>query len=187
MTGDTTPTPQDIDNARLRRQIADRQAEEYAEAERLALAALGPGWPPWMKLLLIDSDHRRTGNTEPAATVYKVHRGKERLSEHSVYLRPMPDGSVRQADNYEELFGELLHEPHPTRTLELPNGQVVPAPRWTLCWSALERYEPRTAEQLAEGRAKREQRAIETEAQQNPLVAGKTALAGPPGLTNGAG
>ena len=33
MTGEASPTPQDIEIARLRRQIAARQAEEYAEAE----------------------------------------------------------------------------------------------------------------------------------------------------------
>ena len=32
-----------------------------------------------MKLSLIDSDHRRTGNTEPVATAYKVYRGDERV------------------------------------------------------------------------------------------------------------
>src|SRR3954452_6150027 len=84
MTSDARPTPQDIENVGIRREIAARQAEEYAAAERLALAALGPGWTPWMKLSLIDSDYHRTGNTEPAATAYKVCRGKERLSEHSV-------------------------------------------------------------------------------------------------------
>jgi hypothetical protein len=167
---DAQPTPQDIENARVRRQIADRQAEEYAEAERLALEALGPGWIPWMKLTLIDSDHHRTGNTEPAATAYKVCRGENRLTENSVYLRRMPDGQVVYADRYEPLFGELLQEPHPTRTLEV-RGQQVPCPRYSLCWSALERYEPRSAEQLAAARVKRQQRAIEKEAQEHPLFA----------------
>jgi hypothetical protein len=170
MTDETSPTPQDIENARIRREIAARQAEEYAAAERLALAALGPGWTPWMKLSLIDSDYHRTGNTEPAATAYKVCRGKERLSEHSVYLRRMPDGQIMHADSYEPLFSGLLHEPHPTSTLEV-QGQEVPCPRYSLCWSALELYEPRTAEQLAAARVKREQRAIENEARENPLFA----------------
>lgn len=164
------PTSQEIENARVRRHIADRQAEEYAEAEALALAALGPGWKPWMKLTLIDSDHRATGNTEPVATVYKVHQGPQRLNENSIYLRELPDGQILQADRYEPLFGELLQAPHPTRTLII-RGEPVPCPRYELYWSALELYQPRSAEQLAAARAKREQRAIAKEIKENPLFA----------------
>lgn len=170
MTAEGSPNSQEIENARIRQKIADRQAEEYAEAERLALEALGPGWNPWMKLSLIDSDHHRTGDSDPASTAYKVYRGEKRLTENSVYLRRMPDGHIMHADSYEPLFGELLHEPHPTRTIQV-RGQQVPCPRYELCWSALELYEPRSAEQLAAARVKREHRAIENEAQKNPLFA----------------
>jgi hypothetical protein len=82
----------------------------------------------------------------------------------------MPDGQIRQAQSYEPLFGELLHEPHPTRTIEV-RGQQVRCPRYSLCWSALDLYEPRSAEQLATARVKREQRATEKEVQANPLFA----------------
>jgi hypothetical protein len=41
---DAQPTPQDLANAATRQAIADRQNDEYAEAQRLAFAALGPGW-----------------------------------------------------------------------------------------------------------------------------------------------
>jgi hypothetical protein len=171
---DATPTHQDIENARRRQQIAARQAEEYAEVERLASEALGPGWTPWMKLSLIDSDHRRTGNTEPVATVYKVYRGDERLTEHSAYVRRMPDGEVLYADTYEPLFGELLQEKHPTRTVEV-RGQRVPVDRYELCWSALELYEPKSAEELAASRATRERkaeaRAVTHAMEANPLFA----------------
>jgi len=170
MARDTGPTPQEIENVRIRQEIAARQTEEYAEAERLALEALGPGWTPWMKLVLIDADHRRTGNTEAAATAYKVYHGEKRLSEHAVYLRLMPDGQIMHADSYEPLFGDLLHEAHPTRTMEI-QGKQVPCPRYELCWSALERYEPRSAEQLAAARVKRRQRAVEKEIRDNPLFA----------------
>ncbi len=170
MTGDASPSPQDIENARTRREIAARQNEVYAEAEHLALAALGPGWTPWMKLSLIDSDHRRTGDTEPAATAYKVYRGEQRLTENSAYLRKMPDGQILSAGSHEPLFGDLLHEPHPTRTIEV-RGRQAPCPRYHLYWSALERYEPRSAEQLAASRVKREERAIEKQAHTYPLFA----------------
>jgi hypothetical protein len=171
MTDASEPTEHDRRNAETRRQIAERQLAEYTEALKLALGTLGPGWTPWMKLVLIDSDHRRTGNTEPVAIAYKIYRGEEKRSDNSVYLRRMPDDTVRKADNYEDLFGELLHEPHPTQTLELLHGQVVPAPRWTLCWSALELYNPKSAEELAEARVRREERAVEKQAEANPLFA----------------
>jgi hypothetical protein len=172
----TTPEPTDHDrrNAEVRQAIAERQAAEYAEALKLALGTLGPSWTPWMKLVLLDSDHRRTGDTTPAAVVYKVYRGEERLTENAVYLRRMPDGTVRKADRYEELFGELLDEPHPMRRLEV-KGRLVPAPRWTLCWSALELYEPKSAEELARLRASRERgkeaRADRSFAEEHPLLA----------------
>src|SRR5262249_4611797 len=59
----------------------------------------------------------------------------------------LPYGSVREAENYEGLFGELPHEPYPTRTLQF-KGQVVPAPRRTLRRSALEVYQPKNAERF---------------------------------------
>jgi hypothetical protein len=167
------PTPQDIANAATRQAIADRQAKEYAKATRLALGALGPNWHPWMKLVLLDSDYHNTGNTTPIAVAYKFHRGEKRLSEHSVFLRQMPDGSVQKASSYETLFGELLTEPHPTRGFE-QKGQWCPYPRWTLCWSALELYAPKSAENLAALRESRERGKAEREekkwAEENPLL-----------------
>jgi hypothetical protein len=68
----------------------------------------------------------------------------------------------------------LLHEPHPTKTLEI-RGKLVPAPRWELCWSALEVYKPRSAESLAARRVSRERRREAREerkfAEENPLLA----------------
>ena len=85
----TTPEPSDRDrrNAAIRQIIAERQNAEYAEVLKLALGALGPGWTPWMKLTLVESDHRQTGNVEPVATAYKVYRGEQRLTENAVFLR----------------------------------------------------------------------------------------------------
>jgi hypothetical protein len=168
MTSDVSPTHKEIENARLRREIARHQAEEYAEAERLALVALGPGWTPWMKLYLLNSNGPGGETSEPVAIAYKLYRGDQRLSENSVYVRRMPDGRVLQAERYEPLFGDLLFEPHPTRTVEV-GGKPAPCPRYNLYWSALERYAPRSAEQLAAARVKREQRAIDRQATVNPL------------------
>jgi len=168
------PTERDRENAAIRQAIADRQAAEFAEAQALADATLGPGWHPWMRLTPIDSDHHRTGNTQAIATAYRVHRGEQRLSENSTFLSRMPDGQVMRADNYEALFGDLLHEPHPTRRFEV-KGKTVAAPRWTLCWSALERYEPKSAEELAALRVARERGKAERQErkwrEENPLLA----------------
>ena len=168
------PTDRDRENARIRQEIAARQAEEYGEAERLALAVLGPGWTPWMKLCLIDSDRRHNGNTVPAATVYKVYRGRDRLTENSVFLRRMPDGQVVQAQSYEPLLGDLLSTKHPTRTVEV-RGRQMAVDKYELCWSALEQYHPKTATELAQARATRERnkeaRRDKHWAEENPLLA----------------
>lgn len=168
-------TAQDHENARIRQAIAVRQAAEYATALTLAHRALGSGWKPWMKLVLLDSDYHDGRSTEPAATVYKVYRGEEKLSENSAYVSQGPDGTVRKANRYEELFGGQLHEPHSTRGFE-SNGTWTPYPRYCVCWSALELYNPKSAEQLANLRASRERGKTERErrswAEENPLFTG---------------
>src|SRR5438128_149286 len=107
------PTEHDRENASRRQEIADKQAAEYGHCLRLALGVLGPGWTPWMKLCLIDSDYylRHGAPPEPVATVYKVYHGKLRLSENSVYVMEK-DGKTVWARSYEELLGDLLFEKH---------------------------------------------------------------------------
>lgn len=170
---DPTPTARDLTNASYRQAVAAKAEAEYRHAELLAYRTLGIGWHPWMKISLLDSDYHQTGNTQPYGVAFKVYRGDQRLTDRSVFIREMPDGQVRQAASYEELFPEL-HEPHPTRTLEI-KGQTVPAPRWTLCWSSLDLYKPRSAEALAKARATRETRKEEKADRQwvedNPLWA----------------
>src|SRR5262249_28829127 len=50
------PTPQDIENARVRQEIAARQQAEYQECFRAALGAFGPGWTPNCRRFLIEKD-----------------------------------------------------------------------------------------------------------------------------------
>src|SRR5262249_14602944 len=99
---------------------------------------------------------------------------EQRLTENALFLRRRPDGHIETAANYEPLFGDLLRERHATRTVEV-RGQQVPVGKYELCWSALERYEPRSAEQLAQLRATRERRRQERQdrrwADENPLLA----------------
>jgi hypothetical protein len=68
----------------------------------------------------------------------------------------------------------LLDEPHPTRTVEF-RDRKVPVAKYELCWSALELYHPKTAEQLAALRASRERgKAVREERkfqEENPLLA----------------
>lgn len=168
------PTDLDRDNAERREEIAARQNAEYGEALALCMGALGPEWKPWMKISLIPADHRKTGDTTPVATVVKAYRGELKLTENSVFLRRMPDGSIGKADNYEALFGDLLQEKHPTMTVEV-RGQHVAIGRWELVWGALETYHPRSAEQLASLRVSRERGKQERELArwlaENPLLA----------------
>src|SRR5262249_52028477 len=102
----------------------------------------------------------------PVAVAYKVYRGDHKSTEHSVFVRRMPDGTVRHAGSYEPLFGDLLTETHPTRTLDV-FGTTVPAPRYSLCWRALELYTPQSAEQRAAAREKRQQKELAAEAKGN--------------------
>src|SRR5262245_34222411 len=104
--GESYPTERDIENAVARACIAQKQNQEYDHVQLLALRALGPGWKPWMKIVLLDADHRRSGDTTPVATVYKVYRGEEKLTENSLFIRQLPDGTITKATSYEPLFGE---------------------------------------------------------------------------------
>ena len=91
-----------------------------------------------------------------------------------MFIRKMPDGRLMKADRYEPLFGDMLTEPHPYKTMEI-RGERVPVGRYELCWGPLDLYKPRDADQLAairisreRGRAEREQKRFEAE---NPLLA----------------
>jgi hypothetical protein len=164
----TDPTPLDLANAATRQSISERQNAAYREAELLALRTLGPGFTPWMALRLIPSDHRQSGNSTPAATVFKVYRGDEKLTENAMFIRQMTNGQLAKSTSYEPLFGDLLHEKHQSRTMEI-RGEQVPVDRYELCWSAMELYHPRSAEALATAREKRQERAVANEAEASPL------------------
>jgi hypothetical protein len=168
----TQLTERDIRNAALRRAVAERQRAEWNECRRLAEAALGPGWEPWMKLVLVDSDHRRSGDETPVAVAYKLRKGKGDARQVR-YLRMGPDGVIA-SEEYESLFGPLLTELHPSKTIEVM-GKRVPVARWQMYFSALELYEPRSAEQLAAARVTRQrnkaERAEKKYAEDYPLFA----------------
>ena len=112
------PTDRDFQNARFRQEIAQRQQAAWDECLRLADKALGRGWEPWMKLTLVDADHGRTGDETSVAVGYKVRKGEGDAREVR-YLGLGPDGQVIAAEQYEDVFGSLLTELHPTKTIEV--------------------------------------------------------------------
>jgi hypothetical protein len=66
----------------------------------------------------------------------------------------------------------MLLEQHPTMRIEV-KGQVIAPHRFSLCWAGFELYKPMSAEQLAEGRFRREKKKETREArkfaEENPL------------------
>jgi len=109
------PTALDLENAATREAIEAKQNAAFHHCLILSLRALGPGWRPWMRLSLIESDYHRHRDKPPVigATAFKVYRGELRLTENNRFLIQDADGAVRRAARYEDLFGTLLEEKHP--------------------------------------------------------------------------
>jgi hypothetical protein len=105
----------------------------------------------------------------PLTTVFTV---KNAAGERRHFM--IVGASPVECESMEAGFGPMLLEPHPTRTITVRDQHVHPY-RYSLCWSAFERYEPRTAEQLAQLRANRERRRQERQqlrwVEENPLLA----------------
>lgn len=166
----TTPTPHEIKTAKLRAEVAARQRAQYDEALALAEAAFGVGWVPVGRHLLVDHDEeeraRKCGEPMRAATtVYTAAR--EGVKRHFV----VEEGKPREVAGYEEGFGEMLTEPDPVRGFE-KDGVFHHVHRYALHWAGYENnYQPKSAEALAAARLKREARAVEKEAKENPLFA----------------
>ena len=171
----TEPTEQDRANARLRREIADRQAREYGQVLAWAGRAFGPGWLPSHRHELVEKDaeercRREGGRPRAAATVYTVRHQETGEARH---FTVGADGDVTECASYEAGFGPMLLEPHPTKGFE-HGGRFRRSHRYSLCWAPYDLYQPRTAEQLAALRAGRARRKAERErkqwAEDNPLL-----------------
>jgi hypothetical protein len=165
----TTPSAQDIENARLRAEIAARFKAEYDQCAAWAEQLFGPGYEPSHRHFLVDKQDedrcRHTGERPtPAATVFTVRHIETGERRHFM----LPDGKPVEVSSYQEGFGSLLLEPHPTMRIEV-RGQMVAPHRYSLCWSSIETYKPRSAEALAAARERREERNIERQADENPL------------------
>ena len=149
------PTVQDYENERVRREIAARQEAEYTACLTWATKVFGPGWHPSHKHFLIDKAEEarvRFTSEKPkaAATVFTV---KNAIGEKRHFT--VQHGEVQECESYEQGFGSMLHEPHPTMTIEV-GGKTVHPHRYSLCFAPFELYYPKSAEQLAASRAIRE-------------------------------
>ena len=167
-------TQRDEENARTRKEIAERQEREYTKCLMWALGAFGPGWLPSHRHFLVSKEEeervRYTGaRPTPAATVYTVKNANGDRRHFSV-----EDGKVVHHDSYEAGFGPMLLEPHPTRTIEVL-GQLVHPHHYSLCFAPYVLYSPKTAEQLAALRESRERKKAGRDdkkcAEANPLLA----------------
>jgi hypothetical protein len=175
MTKPSEPTLQDHANAALRQEIAARQQAEYDQVLAWAKNTFGRGWEPSGRHYLVDHDEEdrvRYTDERPvvAATVFMVKNWVGRKRHFTVDA----EGKVTEYATWEQGFGDMLLEPHPTRTIEVRGQQVHPH-RYSLCWAGYELYEPKTAEQLASLRVNRERGKAEREekrwAAENPLLA----------------
>jgi hypothetical protein len=163
----TEPTAQDYENAAVREAIAAKFEAEYRQVVAWADRIMGPGWEPVGRHYLVDKDEeqrarREGGPLKAAATVYTVSNG---VRKRHFMIR---DDKPVECAGYEEAFGPMLLEPHPTQRIEV-RGEMVAPHRYSLCWAPIEMYRPRRAEELAAMRERRQEKVVEREAQENPL------------------
>ncbi len=110
---------------------------------------------------------RKTGRQpSPAATVYTVRHADTGGKHHFM----LSDGTPVECVSMEAGFGPMLLEPHPTMRITV-RGEIVAPHRYSLCWAGYTTYRPKSAEQLAAARGKREGRVVERLAQEQPLFA----------------
>jgi hypothetical protein len=152
------PTDDDIARAELRAGIAERFRNQFREAKALVESVLGEGWNPTGRHYLVDHDEeeraRNTGGPgTPAATVITAEKAGARR--HVLVI----GDQVRECSSYQDGFGAMLTEPDPVRTFE-HKGEKIHVHRFSLYWAGYETgYAPRTADQLAAARDRREEKA----------------------------
>ena len=166
------PTAQDVENARIRQEIAERFQREYDQCAAWAEQLFGPRYEPNHRHFLLEKEDedrcRRTGERPtPAATVFTVRHAETSERRHFI----IREGQPVEVAGYEEGFGPMLLEPHPTQGFTDQTGRFHHYHKFSLCWGGYERYVPKSAEQLAAMRDRRQEKAVEKEAIANPLFA----------------
>jgi hypothetical protein len=158
------PTEQDVANAEMRQAIADKFRSEYIAARELAELAFGPGWLPQGRHSLVSHDEEERarqegGRAKPAAEVFTAE--KDGVRRHFT----MRDGVPVECASYQEGFGEMLFESDPVRGFER-DGVFAHVHKHSLYWAGYEPgYRPQSADSLAVAREKRQQKALEKEAE----------------------
>jgi len=175
------PTARDRENARLRREISARRDEEYDQVQAWAEAAFGPGWQPSHRHFLVSLEEeervRYSGErAQAAATVYTVRHAETGEPRH---FTVSVEGKVSECDSYQAGFGAMLQEPHPSKGF-VHRGKFCHYHRYSLNWAPYEKYQPKSAEELAALRASRERKKAEREEKQwasdYPLLAWSEAV-----------
>jgi len=128
------PLPQDHQNARIRREVAGRQAQEYDQVLAWALGKFGPGWLPSGRYFLIEKseeDRARYTGERPtaAATVYIVKNmvGRKR------FFTVDAEAHVQEHASMEAGFGPMLLEQHPSAPVMVENKRGA-SPRRGEVW-----------------------------------------------------
>lgn len=157
------PNDRDRANAEMRAALAQKQNELYGVVMAWSTTLFGEGYLPVGRHYLVDKaeeDAARKEDRPPAVemTVYCVKNDAGRRRYFTV-----DDGTVKEHLGYQEAFGDRLKELHPTLTFE-HRRKALPAMRYSLCWGAIERYDPLSAEALAILRASREKAKAERQA-----------------------
>lgn len=136
-------TPHDIELARIRREIADKGQADLQKA----IAACGPGHTAYAFWYIVDNAGFVTEEISIPCCRPKSGGG----------WQPKPPTRFTYERSPLKYF---------TRT---DGGFMNCAMRWTVGIQVLDNYNPKSAEQLAEGRARRQQRKLEKTANDMPL------------------
>lgn len=128
------PTEQDWENARIRQEIAARQAQEYDQVQAWTEAAFGPGWRASHRHFLLSKEEEErvrytSERPQAAATVYTVRHVKTGEPRN---FTVSAEGNVTECESYQAGFGAMLFEPHPTAGFT-HQGKWCPYHRYSLC------------------------------------------------------
>lgn len=171
----TAPTPEEIERAARRQEIAERWNARYYEARLWALACFGPGWEPSHKHMLVTHEEAMASREKgtPCTAAHTIYTVKRSDGERRHFM--VVGGTPVACEEYKKAWAELMLTPHPTRRLKNFKGEEFAPHLYELHFAPFELYEPQSAEALAKGRVAREagkaRREDEKFKRDNPLFA----------------